>query len=197
MSMSALAPTSRAAARRERLLEAAIRVFGRMGFSKATLSAVADEAGLNKATLYYYFPGGKEELLQLAIHKHAEDSIQRIQAAMASSTDPVERLRAYLRSRIDLYIEKIRGSGVTYEAIHELMPIAEAQCAEWIGLEMGQLSSMLQACRPDADLDWLELARTLSAAIKGVLLDLRSTASDADIERRAKALEALIIRGWG
>lgn len=197
MNMPSAATTSRAAAKRERLLDAAIRVFGRYGFKKATLTAIADEAELNKATLYYYFPGGKDELLQLAINKHAEDSFQRLQAAMASTSDPVERLRAYLRSRVDLYMEKMRGVGITYEAIYELMPIAEAQCAEWIGHEMGQLSSMLQACRPDADLNWIEMARALSSSIKGVLLDLPPTASDADIERRAAALEALIIGGWG
>lgn len=195
--MSAVPTTAKALARRERLLEAAIRVFGRLGFARATLSAIADEADLNKATLYYYFPGGKDELLRLAIRKHAEDSFQRIQAAMASTTTPVERLRAYLRGRVTLYIEKVRGSGITFEALYELMPIAEAQCAEWIGREVGQLASLLQACRPDADLDWLEHARTLSSAIKGVLLDLRPTATDADITRRADALESLIISSWG
>jgi AcrR family transcriptional regulator len=43
-------------AREKRILEAALTVFARMGYSGTTMDAVAAEAGLSKPTLYQYFP---------------------------------------------------------------------------------------------------------------------------------------------
>lgn len=47
--------------RESRILEAALTVFSRTGYSGATMDAVAAEAGLSKPTLYQYFPS-KESL---------------------------------------------------------------------------------------------------------------------------------------
>jgi TetR/AcrR family transcriptional repressor of mexJK operon len=49
--------------RERRILEAALKVFAEMGYSGATMDAVATEAGLTKPTLYSYFPS-KESLFQ-------------------------------------------------------------------------------------------------------------------------------------
>jgi TetR/AcrR family transcriptional repressor of mexJK operon len=49
--------------RERRILEAALKVFAEMGYSGATMEAVAAEAGLTKPTLYSYFPS-KESLFQ-------------------------------------------------------------------------------------------------------------------------------------
>ena len=47
--------------RERRILDAALTVFARMGYSGATMDAVASEAGLTKPTVYSYFPS-KESL---------------------------------------------------------------------------------------------------------------------------------------
>lgn len=47
--------------RERRILDAALTVFAAMGYSGATMDAVAAEAGLTKPTLYSYFPS-KESL---------------------------------------------------------------------------------------------------------------------------------------
>jgi TetR/AcrR family transcriptional repressor of mexJK operon len=49
--------------RERRILDAALKVFAEMGYSGATMEAVAAEAGLTKPTLYSYFPS-KESLFQ-------------------------------------------------------------------------------------------------------------------------------------
>ena len=51
----------RRAASREALLDAAARVFSRDGFHRATLDAIADEAGLTKGAVYSSFDG-KDDL---------------------------------------------------------------------------------------------------------------------------------------
>ena len=49
------------ALRREQILEAAVRVFARRGFGKATVAEIAEEAGVAAGTIYIYFEG-KEDL---------------------------------------------------------------------------------------------------------------------------------------
>lgn len=47
---------------RDRAMDAAERLFARRGFASVTLREVGAELGLSHASLYYHFPGGKEEL---------------------------------------------------------------------------------------------------------------------------------------
>jgi AcrR family transcriptional regulator len=51
-------------AQEERIVDAALRCFGRWGVAKTTLDDVAREAGYSRATVYRFFPGGKEGLLE-------------------------------------------------------------------------------------------------------------------------------------
>ena len=41
-------------AKRQEIAEAAVRVFNRLGFERASIAAVAEEMGVDRASLYYY-----------------------------------------------------------------------------------------------------------------------------------------------
>jgi AcrR family transcriptional regulator len=58
--------TAAAPKSRERLLEAAVDVFGKHGFEAATTRMIAKEAGVNIAAIPYYF-SGKDGLYQAAV----------------------------------------------------------------------------------------------------------------------------------
>jgi AcrR family transcriptional regulator len=47
---------------RERVLEAAERLFARKGYTAVTLRDIAAEVGIRHTSLYHHVPGGKEEL---------------------------------------------------------------------------------------------------------------------------------------
>lgn len=57
-----MAVQTRTEARKEQIIGAAEKVFARKGFSSATISEIAQGAGLSDATIYEYF-SSKEELL--------------------------------------------------------------------------------------------------------------------------------------
>jgi AcrR family transcriptional regulator len=57
-----------AEARRDQILEAALRAFSRKGFAESTVDEIATEAGLGKATLYLYFPSKEDLLRKLVDH---------------------------------------------------------------------------------------------------------------------------------
>jgi AcrR family transcriptional regulator len=48
---------------RERLLQATYDCVARWGLAKTTVEDAAREAGVSRATVYRYFPGGREELI--------------------------------------------------------------------------------------------------------------------------------------
>jgi len=59
--------TERADLTRSRILDAAIRQFSENGLAGARTEQIAEEAGVNKALLYYYFKS-KEDLYEAALH---------------------------------------------------------------------------------------------------------------------------------
>jgi AcrR family transcriptional regulator len=69
----------------ERILEAADQLFSQRGYAAVHLRDIAGAVGLRHASLYYYVPGGKEQLfievLERNFHRHQEGLTQAIQAA--------------------------------------------------------------------------------------------------------------------
>ena len=54
---------------RERLLEAAYAVVARRGMARTTVEDVAREAGVGRATVYRWFPGGREQLVSETVKR--------------------------------------------------------------------------------------------------------------------------------
>lgn len=52
---------------RQRILQATYECVARWGMSKTTVEDAAREAGLSRATIYRYFPGGREELMDAVV----------------------------------------------------------------------------------------------------------------------------------
>ncbi len=74
------------ASAKARLLEAAIDVFGKEGFSGATTRMIARRAGVNISAIPYYF-GGKEGLYRAVVVHIAE----KVQTALQNALAEIER----------------------------------------------------------------------------------------------------------
>ncbi len=82
---------------REKLLEAAARVFGETGYRGATTRRIAQEAGVNEVTLFRLF-GSKAELILAAVH-HAGDTVPRV-TLPAEPVDPERELTGWARGHL-------------------------------------------------------------------------------------------------
>ncbi|MBW4331805.1 TetR/AcrR family transcriptional regulator [Stakelama sp. CBK3Z-3] len=96
-------PRADALRNRERLLDAAKRVFAG-GASDASLDAVAREAGVGIATLYRHFP--TREALYEAVYRREVDELVALADGLAGVPDSVAGLRRWLRAMIDLVATK-------------------------------------------------------------------------------------------
>jgi AcrR family transcriptional regulator len=60
------------AERREQLIDAALTVAARDGHDRLSFEAVAKQAGVTRNLVYHYFPGGRQELVETAVHRAGE-----------------------------------------------------------------------------------------------------------------------------
>jgi AcrR family transcriptional regulator len=84
-----VAPEARAAERRDALIRAGTRVFGTVGFRKATVRAICQEAKLNDRYFYAAFDS-TEALLRATYQQHAEDLRAQVSKATAAVGNTLE-----------------------------------------------------------------------------------------------------------
>lgn len=82
-----------------RILEAASEVFLHRGTTGARMQEVADEAGVNKALLHYYF-GSKEQLAEAVFHRAAQQLVPPVIEALQSEAP----LREKVRRAVSIYL---------------------------------------------------------------------------------------------
>ena len=90
-------------ATRRRLFEATLDAALESGF-RLTVEPVAVQAGLSRATVYRYFPGGKEQLLSETITWEVGRFFERIGREVADAPDfatRIERALAFGREALD------------------------------------------------------------------------------------------------
>jgi AcrR family transcriptional regulator len=88
---------------RDRVLAAVVAVAGRTGLARLTVDEVAREAGVGRASVYRWFPGGREQLVDEGITWEVGRFLERLSAATAEVADLRERLiRAIAFARQDL-----------------------------------------------------------------------------------------------
>ncbi len=78
----------------------------RNGIAATTLDAVAEEVGVTKAALYYYFPS-KDAILFELMFRGLEASAQAVHDAVESATGGGEALRAIIRETVRVFAPRI------------------------------------------------------------------------------------------
>ena len=91
-------------ARRNEIAEAAVRVFNRLGFQKASISAVAAELNIDRASLYYYI-SSKEELFDEIVRKVIERNAQVARRICDSKISPRRKMRELIIALMSSYGE--------------------------------------------------------------------------------------------
>ncbi|MEI6640884.1 MAG: TetR/AcrR family transcriptional regulator [Novosphingobium sp.] len=90
-------------AKRAELVEIAGRQFKTHGFKATTLAEIGHKAGLDRATVYYYF-GSKEELFRECLRVGVEANIAACEAIFADEAlEPREKLRAVITQLMSAY----------------------------------------------------------------------------------------------
>jgi AcrR family transcriptional regulator len=95
------AKTPRSETTRNRIVEAALRLFQENGYARTTMRAIAKEAGVSVGNAYYYFKS-KEELVQGFYDRIAELHTQRSADILETEADFADRMRLVLLAWLEV-----------------------------------------------------------------------------------------------
>lgn len=86
-------------ARRQELLDLAAAMFAREGYHGTSMRALAERAGLNQASLYYYFASKEEALLEICLTGIREAG-NRLERLLEQPGSMAYRLRAMIAANL-------------------------------------------------------------------------------------------------
>ena len=105
----------------ELIISTAQHRFGLFGLEKTTMREIANDLGMSKASLYYYFPD-KISIFHAVIRKEQEDFFRYLDESRCQIEHPDDMLREYINIR-NIYFRKfINLSKLRFNAIRELRP---------------------------------------------------------------------------
>jgi TetR/AcrR family transcriptional regulator len=104
----------------------AVRVFAECGYEGASIAAIAENAGLSKQNLMYYFPT-KQALYQRVLDDVLDDWLARMDSLAAERQDPREVLRAYVQAKLRFSREQPWASRVYAMEVISGAPLYGAQ----------------------------------------------------------------------
>lgn len=123
--------------KREKIIEAAVKVFAEKGFFTANVKDVAREAGVADGTIYLYFKN-KDDVLISLFEQKMDGILQHIRAQLQGMDDPLEKLRAFVK----VYFELIKN---------------DKQLAEVFQVELRQSSKFLKDYHNQKFIDYLNI----------------------------------------
>ena len=149
---------------REATLDATARLVAERGLTSVTMSAIATEAGIGRATLYKYFPD--VETILVAWHERQVSSHLEDLARIRGQAAPGRRLEAVLEAYALLTRDRPHGTELT-ALLHQGEHVGQAH-QHLAGLITGLLADGARAGQVRADVPPGELAayclHALSAA---------------------------------
>ena len=176
------------------MISAARRLFRERGYLGTAFSDVLAESGAPRGSVYFHFPGGKEELgIEVAI-AHGADTIAQINRAAARAGSAAELLALFLgRARDHLVTTGYREGCAAAPIVVEMAP-GSAQLTEATrrGFQdaIGALAARLAEHGLPGDRAG-SLAMTAMAGLEGALILARATQSTGPFDALIAELSRL------
>ncbi|NQX68753.1 TetR/AcrR family transcriptional regulator [Paenibacillus alba] len=99
-----------------KIIHAAVDVFSKNGYHRASMDEIALRANVAKGTLYYHFPG-KAQLFKTLVIQGFQEVIDKIRADLQANLTLEEQIRRIVRHNLDLFLE---SSGLAHIVFNEL-----------------------------------------------------------------------------
>jgi AcrR family transcriptional regulator len=177
---------------KERILDAARRHFARFGFRKASLSEIAAELGVVKGALYYYVPGGKQELFDLVLQRDLDQVLAAMRAAVEAEPDPRRRLRAMADARLRVVTQLKDLLGVHRDVLEEVTAIIYQQPNHpYSKAERGLIEEILRSGEAAGLFRKIEPRETAAAATQAAMRTLLIPAMYAEQTHGAEPIQLL------
>lgn len=174
---------------RQKLIDAAVAVFGEYGFRGATTRRIAETAGVNEVTLFRLF-GSKGALLEEAVRQSQNATAQRADAHLPDEPDNVEaELTAWAREQWRSMRERRAVIRKMMSEVEEHPHISACLTEGWEHIH-GAVTKYLERLRARGEIDPDVSIQTAVAVLNGVLF---ADAMGRDIKRNAYPAERIAV----
>ncbi len=180
---------------RLRMLEATSRLLQHRGYHGTGVNDVLTESGAPRGSLYFHFPGGKEQLAIEATEASVKEATNALRECLTGAASPDAGVRRYVELAADL----MRQSDYTFgcpvapvildaaEGLPKLQELCRSALATWTSmLRDAFVVSGMETKRADS------LATLAVASIEGSLLMARANRDCNALLRVAMALEEIV-----
>ncbi len=127
----------------DHIVDAARAMFMRYGYSKTTMSDIAQEAGVARQTVYNAFPG-KDEILREVVRRGGAETHAAIKSAWETSRTVEEKLEDFLRLGPVTWYETIQAAPDAAELIDGMHRSAEEEMERFSELWQSELTTMIE-----------------------------------------------------
>jgi TetR/AcrR family transcriptional regulator, lmrAB and yxaGH operons repressor len=180
----------------EELAETLSAVFRRLGYEGATLGIIAKSSGLEKASLYHRFPGGKDEMLAVSMSQVQKNFLEKVLEPLTTAGAPAERLKLAQQGLREFYwngeLPCVLDTLSLPPASNDTTTVLRQAYSAW-------LDALARLAR-DAGATPSEARRRAQRAIvliEGSLVVSRATGDDKPFRQTVSALTELLLEGNG
>jgi TetR/AcrR family transcriptional regulator, lmrAB and yxaGH operons repressor len=178
---------------KDRMVAAARRLFREHGYLGTALSDVVTESAAPRGSIYFHFPGGKEELATEVTLLHASDRIAQINRAAAATTTAAELIEIFMgRERDELVASNYREGCAVAPIVIEATPASD-QLSDATRRAFQDVIATLAARLTEKGLaheNALQLATNVWTSVEGALILSRALRSPGPFDMAIALLTA-------
>jgi AcrR family transcriptional regulator len=175
------------------LLDRLTAVFQRYGYEGASLTRLCEATGLQRASLYHRFPGGKEQMAEAVLERTARWLETHVLEPLRGAGSPEQRVRQMARQLDAFYQSGERSCLLDTLSLGDpggpFRAAVRATVESWLAA-MEKVARDAGISRPAAR----RLAEEALVRIEGSLVVARTTGSPGAFRRTLEGLPALLTR---
>jgi TetR/AcrR family fatty acid metabolism transcriptional regulator len=184
--------------KRQRILQAAVKVFARKGYFAAKVSEIAKRAGVADGTIYLYFRN-KEDILISLFDEIMAEHVEEGRRALAQAATPAERLLTVAERHLGL-LGRNRDLAVVFQVeLRQSTRFMKRFSASWLKDYFALLDDAVEEAQRDgllrAELPRKLVTRAFFGALDEMVTSWILADKDYDLVRWAAPLVDLFLNG--
>jgi TetR/AcrR family transcriptional repressor of lmrAB and yxaGH operons len=177
------------------MIEATARLIRQRGYHGTSLSDILSASGAPRGSLYFHFPGGKDQLVIEVTRASVADVTERLGAALLEESDPAVAVHHIYQSVARMLEDNEFSLGcpvapVVLDApndVPDLVEICRSAFEQWIGLLR---EAFVRAGVPERRAQ--ALALLVESSLEGLMVIARATRTRAPLTIVADEVAALV-----
>ncbi|MDX8462914.1 TetR/AcrR family transcriptional regulator [Mesorhizobium humile] len=180
---------------RTRMIEATARLIRQRGYHGTSLNDILSASAAPRGSLYFHFPGGKDQLVVEVTRASVADVTERLGAALLEESDPAVAVHHIYQSVARMLEDNEFSLGcpvapVVLDApndVPDLVEICRSAFEQWIGLLR---QAFVRAGVPERRAQ--ALALLVESSLEGLMVIARATRDRAPLQAVADEVAALV-----